>query len=235
MKNLFKTYWYFILIILLLIPMYFIFTSEENSEMSEVVEEQVELKEDIKDSVKYYVDIKGEVKNPGVYEVEINERIKDVIKKAGGLTKNADISLINLSKKVTDEMSIKIYSKSEVNSALDYVKSKYKPQVIEVIKEVEKEVEKECKCEICNNTDLFVEEKENNQKEEKLETINNNKININTATKEELMTVKGVGESKAIKIIEYREKTKFNSIEDIKEVPGIGDAMFEKIKEFITV
>ena len=232
MKNLFKTYWYFILIILLLIPMYFIFTSEENSEMSEVVEEQVELKEDIKDSVKYYVDIKGEVKNPGVYEVEINERIKDVIKKAGGLTKNADISLINLSKKVTDEMSIKIYSRNEVNSALEYVKSKYEPEVIEVIKEVEKEVEKECKCEICNNTDLFVEEKEDNQKQE---TIKDNKININTATKEELMTVKGVGESKAIKIIEYREKNKFNSIEDIKEVPGIGDAMFEKIKEFITV
>ena len=233
MKNLFKTYWYFILIILLLIPMYFIFTSEENSEISEVVEEQVELK----DSVKYYVDIKGEVKNPGVYEVEINERIKDVIKKAGGLTKNADISLINLSKKVTDEMSIKIYSRNEVNSALEYVKSKYEPEVIEVIKEVEKEVEKECKCEICNNTDLFVEEKENNQKEDnqKQETIKDNKININTATKEELMTVKGVGESKAIKIIEYREKNKFNSIEDIKEVPGIGDAMFEKIKEFITV
>ena len=47
------------------------------------------------------------------------------------------------------------------------------------------------------------------------------------------MTLPGIGESKAKNIIEYRNKTKFNSIEDIKNVKGIGDSIFEKIKNNI--
>ena len=61
------------------------------------------------------------------------------------------------------------------------------------------------------------------------------KVNINTATLEELMTLTGIGESKAISIIEYREKTPFKTIEEIKNVSGIGDSAFDKIKDHITV
>ena len=60
-------------------------------------------------------------------------------------------------------------------------------------------------------------------------------VNINTATKEQLMTLSGIGESKAIAILDYRKNTKFNSIEDIKNVSGIGDSMYAKIKDYITV
>ena len=60
-------------------------------------------------------------------------------------------------------------------------------------------------------------------------------ININTASKEELMELSGIGEVIADRIIEYRNKNKFKSIEDIKNVSGIGDAMYEKIKDYITV
>ena len=49
------------------------------------------------------------------------------------------------------------------------------------------------------------------------------------------MTLPSVGETKAKSIIEYREKTKFEVIEDIKNVSGIGEALFEKIKEYITI
>ena len=49
------------------------------------------------------------------------------------------------------------------------------------------------------------------------------------------MTLSGIGESKADAIIEYRKKKKFESIEEIKEVSGIGDALFEKIKDNITI
>ena len=59
-------------------------------------------------------------------------------------------------------------------------------------------------------------------------------ININTATKEELMTIPNIGESKADKIIEYRDKDKFEKIEDIQNVSGIGESIFEKIKTYIT-
>lgn len=60
------------------------------------------------------------------------------------------------------------------------------------------------------------------------------KININTATQTELETLSGIGPSMALKIIEYRTKNgEFNTIEDIKNVPGIGDAKFEAIKDEI--
>ncbi len=61
------------------------------------------------------------------------------------------------------------------------------------------------------------------------------KININTATKNQLSTLKGIGEAFAQRIIEKRQDKKFNSIEDIKNVKGIGDKTFEQIKDYITV
>ena len=64
----------------------------------------------------------------------------------------------------------------------------------------------------------------------------NKKVNINTASQEELDTLQGIGPSTATKIIEYREKNgKFKTIEDIKNVTGIGDSKFEAIKENISV
>jgi len=64
----------------------------------------------------------------------------------------------------------------------------------------------------------------------------NNIVNINTATLEELKTLNGVGDSKAKSIIEFREQSGgFKSKEDIKNVNGIGEKMFERIKEQIEI
>ena len=64
----------------------------------------------------------------------------------------------------------------------------------------------------------------------------NSVVNINTATKEQLTTLNGIGEATAEKIILYRkENGKFNVAEDIKNVPGIGDSKYEAIKDKITV
>ncbi|MBE3610616.1 helix-hairpin-helix domain-containing protein [Campylobacter californiensis] len=60
-------------------------------------------------------------------------------------------------------------------------------------------------------------------------------INLNTATKDELMSLNGIGESKAEAIIEYRKANKFNSIEDIKNISGIGDKTYENLKDDISV
>lgn len=65
--------------------------------------------------------------------------------------------------------------------------------------------------------------------------INNNKININSADKKTLMSLTGIGEKTAEKIIRYREENKFSSIEDIKTVSGIGEKKYEKIKNEITI
>ena len=61
-------------------------------------------------------------------------------------------------------------------------------------------------------------------------------ININTATADELISLSEIGEVLAARIIEYREQNGgFDSIDEIKEVSGIGDAKFEAIKDMITV
>ena len=62
------------------------------------------------------------------------------------------------------------------------------------------------------------------------------KVNINTAGKEELMTLTGIGEAKAQSILDYREEHgKFGSIEDLMLIEGIKEGVFNKIKEDITI
>ena len=171
-----------------------------------------------------YVDIKGAVKNPGVYEIREDKKVIDVIDLAGGLTKNADTSLINLAMKVSNEMVIRIYTKEEVKEAI-----KEEP-IIKVI-------QKECNCpELKNDACLKQEGSTEETKGEDNNEIATSKININTASLEELQRVSGIGESKAKAIIEYRnEFGQFKKIEDIMEVSGIGEALYEKIKDSITI
>lgn len=62
------------------------------------------------------------------------------------------------------------------------------------------------------------------------------KVNINTATVEELMSLNGIGEKKAESIVEYREKIgSFATIDELKGVKGIGDKIFSKIKDHIAI
>ena len=76
-----------------------------------------------------------------------------------------------------------------------------------------------------------------NENSDSNENISNKKININTATESELSdNLTGIGPSTAKKIIEYRNKVgKFSSIEDIKNISGIGEKTFEKFKDMICV
>ena len=62
------------------------------------------------------------------------------------------------------------------------------------------------------------------------------KVNINTATVEELMSLKGIGEKKAESIVKYREEIgSFATIDELKGVKGIGDKIFNKIKDHIAI
>lgn len=197
--------------------------SDETYEKENIVKEDVKLekkenKEEKKDKV--IVDIKGQVVNPGVYELTNQNNVNDVIAMAGGLTEYSDTSNINLSKKLSDEMVIIVYSKDEIY------------QMKESTKIVCPKVNNAC---ICNEDEKGKLDDDKGEFDE--ETIQDDGlININEAGIEELTTLEGIGESKAKAIIEYREKNgKFESTEDIKKVSGIGEKAFEKIKDSITV
>lgn len=123
-----------------------------------------------------------------------------------------------------------------INLAGGYTKNAYTDNI-----NLSKKLTKEMVIIVCNKKDyttsttvkaindaLIKEDKTDNNK-------TNGLVNINTASKEELMSITGIGESKANSIIEYRTKNKFNSIEEIKNVSGIGDKFFEQIKNYITV
>ena len=138
-----------------------------------------------------FVDIKGAVKNPGVYQMKVGDRVKDALDAAGGLTEEADSQKVNLAKRLEDQMVI-------------------------VVAKVGEEAE-----EIPAGATSKEEAKEG-------------KVNINTATVEELKTLKGVGEKKAEAIIEYRKKNgSFQTKEDLMKVRGIGKKLFESFQERI--
>lgn len=197
---------------------------EEKNEEVGVLETKIE--EPLIETEKIKINIKGAITNPGVYELDSDARVIDAINISGGLLKNADTSILNLSKKLQDEDVIIIYTVEEVR------KIKEGNIVIEYI-------EKECNCpdienSACIDPDSVISD--NVSKDDKNEMPNNTtKININTATIEQLQTLTGIGKSKAEAIIEYRSNNGlFKTIEDIKNVSGIGESAFEKIKDSIT-
>src|SRR5574344_518474 len=147
---------------------------------------------------KICVYISGQVKKEGIYFLDKNSRVANVIDIAGGLTEDADISKINPAQKLNDSDKIIVTKKKE-----------------------------------------NIEDSENVQDTQEVssdisEIKSNKKININTATKEELMTLNGVGEATANKIINYRKSKPFKEIEDLMNVPGIVNSKFNNIKDDIS-
>ena len=181
-------------------------TSEEN-------ETKEQKKVNITNKIMVY--ITGEVKNPGIYELEENSRIKDVIEKAGGLKETADITDINLATILQDEDKITIPTKDKT------MEEKQNTERIQSNKQSKTTEKSQNTTSISTNT--------TGKKQ-------NTKVNINTATQTELETLPGIGPSTASKIVSYRkENGKFKSIEEIKKVNGIGESKYKKIKELIKV
>ena len=207
-----------IVAIVAIISYYFIFDRKEewlnNQEQNLEIKEEIKTNDQIENNSNeqqleknenIIVHVSGAVNKEGIVELKNNSRIIDAIDKAGGLKDEADITNINLAYIIEDGMKIHIPSKEEKESTI-IVESNIDSGTVEQSNEI----------------------KSNNNK--KL------KININTATKTDLETLPGIGESTALKIIEYRkEKGKFKLIEDIKQLNGIGENKFNKIKELITV
>ncbi len=194
---------------------------EENIVLNTKDNLKKENNEEKKEDVYYQVDIKGEVINPGIYTVKEGTRVIDVIRLAGDLTEVADTSVLNLSKKVKDEMVIIVYSYDEV---INFTETKEK-------EEIEQDT---CLNQNGIKNDACIKDSKDDNSSSSV--VISGKVSLNTATLDELMTLPGIGESKANAIIKYREEVgAFQNIEELKEVSGIGDTIFDQIKENITI
>lgn len=204
--------------------------TNEIKEEELIFKEEKDKQEDEKDKsleeevTKVFVDIKGAVLNPGVYEIEKDKKIIDVVSLAGGLLEEANTTTINLAKKVQNEMVIIVYTNEEINKAMRDGQAINK-------------IDNTCVCpkiknDACINNNTKNEENSESNTDTSIQEI----ININTATASDFDKLPGIGASKAEAIIQYREEHgSFSKIEDLKEISGIGDALFEKIKDYITV
>ena len=154
------------------------------------------------------VHVTGSVKSPGVVKLKEGSRIEDAIEAAGGLTENADISKVNLAFVVEDGTKIRIPSSLDEDIGDgDAVDSG-------------------------SGENIVVEENTTTSSSGKSGQV----VNINKASESELETLPGIGASLAGRIVEYRNQNgRFDSVEDIKNVSGIGESKFNSIREFISV
>lgn len=207
--------------------------NDYNKEINTIEENNEEkMNNDIIEDNDVIIDIKGAIKNPGVYKLPNKTIINDVIKTAGGLTKNATTINLNLSAQIFDRMVIYVATKQELEKNINFNTNNV---VVEIKKDNDMKIDNDAKIDNSKSEGIEIKEETNNSKiEDKTDKSSNSLISINNATKEELMQIPNIGESKAQKILEYREENGlFKSLEDIKNVSGIGEALFEKIKDYI--
>jgi len=172
---------------------------------------------------KIYVYITGEVNAPGVVVLNEGSRIVDAINAAGGTTANADISKVNLVYILEDGMKVNIPNINDLKNNSDF-------EYITMNSGDGGNNDYETGGNSENNVGASVSS--SSEGYSKKYDI----VNINSATQTELETLPGIGPSLALKIINYRkENGKFSSIEQIKDVSGIGDAKFENLKNYITI
>lgn len=182
-------------------------TTNTKSAVSEENTNENKIEDEIKEIV---VHITGAVKKEGIVYLKEGDRIIDAIKKAGGETKNADLSQVNLAYVLADGQKIYIPNKNE--------------RIDEFI------------IEAGTGTTANLSQANTGATKNAGNNTVTSKVNINTADEVELDSLPGIGPSIAKKIVDYRnENGKFNNIEDIKNVSGIGDAKYEDIKNYITV
>ena len=157
---------------------------------------------------KLYVHVCGNVNQPGVYELQQDSRVFEAIEAAGGMTTTAAFSYLNQAELLKDGQQIYVPSQEEVDSG----------KVTSTRNASE------------NDETFSVQAVEN------VSGQDDGKVNLNTASKEELLTLNGIGDVRAQAILKYREEHgEFRSIEELMEVEGIKKGTFQKLKDQIKI
>lgn len=153
------------------------------------------------------VHVCGAVKYPGIYHLPESARVYEAVEAAGGFREDADSEWLNQAALLQDGEKLKIPTAEE--TSLWKTSGMTEPEAFFGAGEPGTQGG-------------------DGQEEER--------VNLNTACREELMTLPGIGEAKADAVLAYREEHgKFQKIEDIMKISGIKDAVFLKIKDRITV
>lgn len=159
-----------------------------------------------------FVDVQGAVESPGVVRLTEGARVFQAIEAAGGVVSMGDTSLLNLALRLNDGDKLYVPFAGESVTLADGT---------QVIAGSAASAAAGGAALISGSGDLGTQ---------------SGKININTATSEELQTLSGIGIVTAGKIVDYRSKNgKFAKPEDIKNVSGIGDRTYDNIKDDICV
>ena len=161
----------------------------------------------------------GAVRSPDVYELPASSRMTDAVEAAGGFEKDAAKEYLNLAAILSDGQKVYIPTNTEIEEALAEGMELYGAEV-----------------NITTNSPGIKSAGDGNTDGNPGGTNASGLVNINQADKSTLMTLPGIGESKADKIIEYRQNNGgFTSIEDIMLVGGIKEGLFNKVKDKICV
>jgi competence protein ComEA len=137
------------------------------------------------------VHVAGAVRAAGVYRIRADARVSDAVERAGGATRRADLSQVNLAAKVEDGRQILVPRRLPASAAATPATAPGQPAV---------------------------------------------PVNLNTATLEQLDALSGVGPVTAQKIIDYREEHGgFGTVDELGEVPGIGDVRLASLREQVRV
>ena len=166
------------------------------------------------------VHVCGAVAREGVYTLPAGSRIMDAVEAAGGFSADADSSWLNLAEGLQDAWQIRVPTKEETEKLRAGAEpfAGYGTGSINGAPGGGQAAER--------SPETGAETGSPGQK----------KINLNTASREELMKIPGIGDSKARRILEYREQSGgFETIEDLMKVPGIKKASFQKMKDYVTV
>ena len=177
-----------------------------------------------------YVDICGAVAQPGVYELSPDSRVFHAIEKAGGYLPEAAASYLNRARSLNDGQQIYVPTQEEVDSRMI-------PQTQDGnVQNGERSQAEGIGADGQISGTMIDTQVPSDGGSADQSTSEASRINLNTADVSQLTTLTGVGESKALAIIAYREENgPFTSVEDIMNVPGIKEGTYEKIKDKIAI